>query len=72
LPGAALVVALALLAVALPGAASAADPLAIKGGRIVDARGRQVVLHGANAVFKRPPYFPPLTGPTSRACGRGA
>ena len=50
-------VAVALVAPAL----AAADPLSIKSGRIVDARGRQVILHGANAVFKRPPYYPPLT-----------
>jgi endoglycosylceramidase len=51
----------ALVAVALPATAMAQDPLAVKGSRIVDGRGRQVILHGANTVFKRSPYYPPLT-----------
>jgi len=53
------VLAIALAAPAL--ATAAADPLSVKHNRIVDARGRQVILHGANTVFKRPPYYPPLT-----------
>ena len=57
----ALAVAVAILAVAVPTAASAQRPLAVKGGTIVDDRGRAVILHGANAVFKRAPYYPPLT-----------
>ena len=55
---------LAALAIALAApalATAAADPLSVKHNRIVDARGRQVILHGANTVFKRPPYYPPLT-----------
>src|SRR6188472_4130553 len=50
-----------LVAIGLPATAAAQDPLTITGGKIVDDRGRQVILHGANAVFKRPPYYPPLT-----------
>ncbi|MFL5958007.1 MAG: hypothetical protein ACJ756_11215, partial [Solirubrobacterales bacterium] len=57
----AVAVGVALLALAVPAVASAQRPLAVKGGTIVDDRGRAVILHGANAVFKRPPYYPPLT-----------
>jgi endoglycosylceramidase len=58
----AVVLAAALAAPFAPAAtASTADPLTIKGGRIVDAQGRQVILHGANTVFKLAPYYPPLT-----------
>ena len=57
----ALVAALAIALAAPALATAAADPLSVKRNRIVDARGRQVILHGANTVFKRPPYYPPLT-----------
>jgi endoglycosylceramidase len=57
----AVAVGVAILALAVPAVASAQRPLAVKGGTIVDDRGRAVILHGANAVFKRPPYYPPLT-----------
>ena len=57
----ALVAALAIALAAPALATAAADPLSVKHNRIVDARGRQVILHGANTVFKRPPYYPPLT-----------
>ena len=30
----------------------------MKGGQLVDERGRTVILHGVNVVFKRPPYLP--------------
>jgi endoglycosylceramidase len=33
-------------------------PLAIRAPDIVDARGRQVILHGFNVVYKKPPYYP--------------
>ena len=56
----ALVAALAIALAAPALANAAADPLSVKHNRIVDARGRQVILHGANTVFKRPPYYPPL------------
>ena len=53
-------VALAVVAVFLAAAvpAQAAKPLRVKGGAIVDDKGRTVVLHGVNVVFKRPPYVP--------------
>jgi endoglycosylceramidase len=54
------VLAVAVAALAAP-AAQAQDALHVKQSKIVDARGRQVILHGANTVFKRPPYYPPLT-----------
>ena len=57
----ALVAALAIALAAPALATAAADPLSVKHNRIVDARGRQVILHGANTVFKRAPYYPPLT-----------
>jgi hypothetical protein len=36
-----------LVAIGLPATAAAQDPLTIKGSKIVDGRGRQVILHGA-------------------------
>ena len=46
-----------LLALAAPASAhAAADPLTIRGGQLRDARGRQVVLHGVNVVYKLAPY----------------
>lgn len=39
-----------LVAVVAPaGAHAAAEPVAVKGGRLVDAQGRTVVLHGVKA-----------------------
>ena len=70
--GRALVAALAIALAAPALATAAADPLSVKHNRIVDARGRQVILHGANTVFKLAPYYPPLTTATSGACARGA
>jgi endoglycosylceramidase len=46
----------ALLLAAPP--AQAAKPLRVKDGRLVDERGRTVILHGVNVVYKRPPYVP--------------
>jgi endoglycosylceramidase len=37
-------------------------PLDHSGRWITDARGRTVILHGVNMVFKRPPYYPAATG----------
>ena len=37
-------------------------PLSNKGRWIIDTRGRVVVLHGLNMVYKRPPYRPDATG----------
>ena len=59
--GRALAAAAAVLALAVPASAAAQRNLAVNGSRIVDVLGRAVILHGANAVFKRPPYYPPLT-----------
>ena len=48
--------ALAVL-LALPAAAGAA-PLKVKGGRLVDGKGRTVVLHGVNVAYKVAPHHP--------------
>jgi endoglycosylceramidase len=52
----------ALLVATVP--AHGAKPLRVKGGQLVDAQGRTVILHGVNVVFKRPPYVP--NGKTER------
>ncbi len=54
------VVALALV----PAAASAAPklPLGHAGRWITDAKGRAVVIHGINMVYKLPPYYPSAVG----------
>jgi endoglycosylceramidase len=41
---------------------AATAPLSNDGRWVVDARGRVVVLHGVNMVYKRPPYDPAVTG----------
>jgi endoglycosylceramidase len=50
----------ALVALALPAAAHGADldPLTLRDGRLTDAQGREVVLHGINVHYKRAPYLP--------------
>ncbi len=55
---------LAALCLLVPAAASASPalPLDHAGRWITDARGRVVILHGYNMVFKRPPYAPDATG----------
>src|SRR3954451_22444863 len=55
-------VALLVLALALPAGASAQQPLKVSANRIVDASGRQVILHGVNVVYKRAPYYPNASG----------
>jgi endoglycosylceramidase len=57
---AAAVVAAALLCA--PAMAEPTGPLGHSGRWITDAKGRVVVLHGVNMVFKRPPYYPAATG----------
>jgi endoglycosylceramidase len=59
---------LALIAVAGPAASAGAtvDPLAVKGGRLVDGQGRAVVLHGVNVVYKLAPYTPDFTRADAR------
>jgi endoglycosylceramidase len=37
-------------------------PLGHSGRWITDAKGRVVILHGVNMVFKRPPYYPAASG----------
>ena len=49
---------LALAAALLLPASAAAAPLRVKGGRLVDGRGRTVVLHGVNVAYKVAPYHP--------------
>jgi endoglycosylceramidase len=61
LRGALLGVAAALVAAATAAAAPSA-PLGHEGRWITDARGRAVILHGVNMVYKRPPYLPSTTG----------
>ena len=46
-----------IVLLALPASAAAA-PLKVKGGRLVDGHGRQVVLHGVNVAYKVAPYLP--------------
>ena len=41
---------------------TATAPLTTDGRWVVDSRGRVVVLHGVNMVYKRPPYDPAVTG----------
>jgi endoglycosylceramidase len=63
-----LCVLLVLMAAAVvpAGAHAAADPLAVKGGRLVDGQGRTVVLHGVNVVYKLAPYAPDFTRADAR------
>ena len=63
-------IAAALIALALPGGAAAQRALKVSGGRIVDDRGRQVILHGVNVVYKRPPYYPAASGPVANTFTR--
>ncbi len=55
-----------LVMATLPASAHAADPLAVKRGRLVDGRGRAVVLHGVNVVYKLAPYAPDFTRADAR------
>ncbi len=59
----ALLVAL-LVSVVLPATSLAAPGLPLKhsGRWVTDARGRTVILHGVNMVYKRPPYHPAAAG----------
>jgi endoglycosylceramidase len=58
---------LAALIAAVPASApGAADPLAVKGGRLVDGQGRAGVLHGVNVVYKLAPYAPEFTRADAR------
>jgi endoglycosylceramidase len=58
---------LLLAAAAVPASAgAAADPLAVEGGRLFDGRGRAIVLHGVNVVYKLAPYTPDFTRADAR------
>ena len=58
---------LAALIAAVPASApGAADPLAVRGGRLVDGQDRAVVLHGVNVVYKLAPYAPDFTRADAR------
>jgi endoglycosylceramidase len=50
------------LVVASTVTAAPSAPLGHQGRWITDSAGRVVVLHGVNMVYKRPPYFPAVTG----------
>ena len=66
-------VVLVAAAVGVPaGAQAAADPLAVKGARLVDGQGRTVVLHGVNVVYKLTPYTPDFTRADARRLRAGA
>jgi endoglycosylceramidase len=60
------VLVLMVMAVVPAGARAAADPLAVKGGRLVDRQGRTVVLHGVNVVYKLARYAPDFTRADAR------
>jgi endoglycosylceramidase len=52
----------ALAALCAQARASPTTPLGHSGRWITDAKGRVVVLHGVNMVYKRPPYYPAAAG----------
>jgi endoglycosylceramidase len=52
----------ATLASVCTAAAAPTAPLGHDGRWLTDARGRAVILHGVNMVYKRPPYLPSATG----------
>ena len=60
------VLVLVLAAIAPDRAQAAADPLAVKGARLIDGQGRTVVLHGVNVVYKLAPYTPDFTRADAR------
>jgi endoglycosylceramidase len=59
---AALLCLLILAAGAAPANAAVAPPVDHAGRWITDARGRVVIVHGVNMVYKRPPYAPDAIG----------
>jgi endoglycosylceramidase len=60
--GLALAVAVSLALLCATAWAGPTTPLGHSGRWITDAKGRVVILHGVNMVFKRPPYHPGATG----------
>jgi endoglycosylceramidase len=57
-----LLAAIALIATAATATGAPRPPLGHEGAWITDARGRVVILHGINMVYKHPPYAPAATG----------
>jgi endoglycosylceramidase len=55
-----------LAALVVPASAHAADALTVRDGQLRDARGREVVLHGVNVVYKLAPYLPDFTRADAR------
>ena len=55
-------VALALLLLPALAQAAPTTPLGHTGRWITDAKGRTVIMHGVNMVYKRPPYYPAAAG----------
>jgi endoglycosylceramidase len=58
---------------AAPAEAAPTAPLGQSGRWITDAKGRVVILHGVNMVYKRPPYYPlagGFDGPDARFLAR--
>jgi endoglycosylceramidase len=60
--GLAAAVTLSLTALCAAASAGPTTPLGHSGRWITDAKGRVVLLHGVNMVYKRAPYYPAATG----------
>ena len=60
--GPAIVAALCATVFSAAAAAGPTTPLGHSGRWVTDAKGRVVILHGVNMVYKRPPYYPAATG----------
>jgi len=60
--GLAVAAALATFLLCAQASAGPTPPLGHSGRWITDAKGRVVILHGVNMVYKRPPYYPAATG----------
>jgi endoglycosylceramidase len=60
--GAAVLALVALTSLCASASAGPTTPLGHSGRWITDAKGRVVILHGVNMVYKRPPYYPAATG----------
>ena len=52
----------ALTSLSSSASAGPTAPLSHSGRWITDAKGRVVILHGVNMVYKRPPYYPAAAG----------
>jgi endoglycosylceramidase len=60
--GAAVLALVALTWLSSSASAGPTTPLGHSGRWITDAKGRVVILHGVNMVYKRPPYYPAAAG----------